>query len=151
MDLKKLAGLLLFSFCSLLAMGQQSTDIKSLKTKILEIGKDSAFDKTIDYLQEEEYFIVSVDKQAGFIQAKKYFPSKKLLSFRVGERMFLNFFIRPLSTGNSQLMLNIYNEDVYTRGTGPENFSYSEEKKMCRDPKKYQNILEGLQKSLSVH
>lgn len=149
MNFKKLAGLLLFSFCSLLAMGQQNTDTEPLKTKILEMCKDSAFDKTIDYLQEQEYFIVSVDKQAGFIQAKKYFPSKKLLSFRAGERVFLNFFIRPLSAGNSRLTLNIYNENVYSRGTGADNFSYSEEKGICKDAKQYQNILEGLQKSLS--
>ncbi|MET3112559.1 hypothetical protein AAKU52_000270 [Pedobacter sp. CG_S7] len=148
MKAKILLALLLLFICTTITFAQIIANDKSFKTIMVTAGKDVAFDKTIDYLQAKDFFIQSVDKQAGFIQAKVFVKHKKILSAKVGERRTMNFILRP--TGNNiNVMLNIYSEGYFF--SGASNGHYYEDKGIIDDAAVYQDILSGLQKALDPY
>lgn len=79
----------------------------------INLPPDSVYYKTIHLLQEKGYFILSLDKQSGFIQAKTYTHDNKILSDRMGDRRIYNFFIYSTEPNFSQLSISIYLERSY--------------------------------------
>lgn len=96
---KSFLGLLLFSCICLTAIAQETT--KPVKAIYVNADQNILFDKLIDFVQNNEYFILSLDKQAGFIQAQKPVEIKKV--FKPNERRTLNFVIRPINENLSQI------------------------------------------------
>src|SRR5690554_5391955 len=135
-----------FSFLSPSAITQPIQDDTSFKTIMVSSGKDAAFDDTIDYLQSQGFFIQSVDKQAGFIQAKVFLKEKKKpFSAKAGELRTLNFVLRPGDSG-TKVVLNIYSEISYFGGDISNRTYYYEDNGIMDDKAVYRDILEGLQK-----
>src|SRR5690554_6136320 len=92
MKIKLLFSTFILILCVTTGFSQTSTEDISFKTITVSYEKDTAFDKTIDFLQASDFFIQSVDKQAGFIQATIFLKErKKLLSAKEGEKRTLNF------------------------------------------------------------
>lgn len=121
----------------------------SNRSIVFDIPFSFVFNNTIDYLQDNGYFIRSLDKQSGFIQARIYLESKKLFSAKDGERRTLNFIIRPSKEHKTIARLTIYLED---RNFGGDNLSrtyYYEDKGICNDESVYQEVSQGLQDYLS--
>ena len=83
---KNFLWILLLSFMSLTAIAQESE--KLVKTIYINASEAILFDRVIDFVQNDEYFILSLDKQAGFIQAQKPISTKKM--FKPDERRTLN-------------------------------------------------------------
>src|SRR5690554_221172 len=118
----------------------------SFKTITVSSGKDATFDHAIDYLQSQDFFVQSVDKQAGFIQAKKFLKGKKkLFSAKAGELRTLNFILRPGESG-TKVVLNIYNEISHFGGDISNRTYYYEDNGIMNDEAVYRDILAGLQK-----
>ena len=102
-----------------------------------EISKDSLHQKTIDYLQENEFCIDCVDLQSGFIKAKKYIDREKLLSTSVGIRIELSIFVKPVKDDKSAISLTIYTVSL------DKNPAYHQEG-ICKDDKLYKTIIQGI-------
>lgn len=130
----------LFCLCFTSAVAQHFT--------IAEINTDSTFNKTIDFLQENKYFIQSLDKEAGFIQAKIYIKHNKVLSAKDGERRTLNFVIRPTKNNHSKISLSIYCEENFFGGENLNRVYYYVDKGVSEDESLYKEVLDKLQKAL---
>lgn len=74
---------MLFSCICLTAIAQETT--KPIKAIYVNADQNILFDKLIDFVQNNEYFILSLDKQAGFIQAQKPVEIKKYSNQMNGE------------------------------------------------------------------
>lgn len=135
-----LLGIFTLLLSSSTIVAQQSTDSNTFKTIDCNLPVDSAFDNIIDYLQDNEYFIVSMDKTAGFIQAKNYIKKKNILSSVVGERQYFNFIIRPSKEKQSSITLNIYSEELIYN----EDYFYLD-KGIIKDKTIYVAFLDALQ------
>lgn len=92
------------------AFAQRKIDEAPFKAIIVNAEKDSAFERTIDRLMETGLFIRSVDKDAGFIQARMFVKDRRILSSKKGERRTLNFVLKPYRSG-TKIVLQIYSED----------------------------------------
>lgn len=129
------------------AFAQKESDDAALKAIIVNVEKDSAFDRVVDRLLETDFVIRSVDKDAGFIQARVFFKDRRILSARKGERRTLNFVLRPNRSG-TKIVLQIYSEDYRFGGdVGNRNYYY-EENGIIEDAAIYQEILEDLRQSI---
>lgn len=145
MKTRKLFVILLLATCPFMSFAQKMTQETSSKTINLSMNKDTLFNEVIDYLQDNSFFLMSIDKQAGFIQAKIYIKNPNILSVKVGERRTLNFIIRPIQENQSKLSLNIYCEEKYfggDSGNGPHY--YYKEIGISEDIAIYKSILDGL-------
>lgn len=147
MKQKILFGILFLSSITIFA--QQRTNDISFKTIKCNLSVDTAFDGTIHYLQDNEYFIVSLERLSGFIQAKIYIKNNKLMSAKAGERRTLNFIIRPAAEKQSSIILNIYSEDFIFSNDVSNRIYYYEDKGISDDKTIYKSILDGLQRFLS--
>lgn len=146
MKMKNLLAAFLLFFCTSIVYAQTGEKNQSFKTITLAIDKETAFDSTIDYLRTRAFFIQSVDMQAGFIQAKVFVKHKKILSAKVGERITMNFILRP--KGNeTKVTLDIYKEDYSFGGSVSNRSYYYEDKGVVQDEALHQDILAGLQKA----
>lgn len=148
MTLKNLSAAVSLCLCFSAVRAQEPAPEPIVKTIEVAVGKDAAFERTIDYLQENDYFILCVDRSAGFIQAKTFIENpKKLFSVKLGERRTLDFMIRP-KEGDSLIRLDIYREIQQYGGDNDAPTIYYKELGISRDPSLYREVLEGLQKAL---
>ena len=141
---KSFLGLLLFSCICLTAIAQETT--KPIKAIYVNADQNILFDKLIDFVQNNEYFILSLDKQAGFIQAQKPVEIKKV--FKPNERRTLNFVIRPINENLSQITLNIRCEEKHWGGSESGHVYYYDDKGVSQNSDLYQNIWDELKSAL---
>ena len=141
---KSFLGLLLFSCICLTAIAQETT--KPIKAIYVNADQNTLFDKLIDFVQNNEYFILSLDKQAGFIQAQKPVEIKKV--FKPNERRTLNFVIRPINENLSQITLNIRCEEKHWGGSESGHVYYYDDKGVSQNSDLYQNIWDELKSAL---
>ena len=141
---KSFLGLLLFSCICLTAIAQETT--KPVKAIYVNADQNILFDKLIDFVQNNEYFILSLDKQAGFIQAQKPVEIKKV--FKPNERRTLNFVIRPINENLSQITLNIRCEEKHWGGSESGHVYYYDDKGVSQNSDLYQNIWDELKSAL---
>mgnify|MGYP000172958561 FL=1 len=148
MKAKLLFGILFFILGNVIVFAQKSTDGTTFKSIENNVTVDKAFNLTIDYLRENGYFLTTLDKQSGFIQAKIYSSNKRLMSGKMGEKRILNFLIRPIHENLAQITLDIYIEEFVFHGT--HNAYYYEDKGISNDSSVYIMILDELQKKLTL-
>ena len=130
-------------------LNASTTDsIDSPKKEIFISGdKDRVFDTTIDYLQNIDFFLLSVDKSSGFIQARSYKKGdKKMFSSKVGERRTVNFVLRQLG-GQTKITLSIYLEEHYFGGEISPRTYYYKDCGIVEDAGAYRELLEGIKSS----
>lgn len=129
------------------AFAQKGSDEAPSKAIIVSAEKDDAFDRTVDRLLETGRFIRSVDKDAGFIQARVFLKDRRVISAKKGERQTLNLVLRPNHSG-TKIVLQIYSEDYLFGGdVGNRNYYY-EENGIVDDDAVYQEILEDLREHI---
>lgn len=150
MKLKKIFVILLLATCPFMTFAQKAANETPVKTIKLIISKDTLFDGIIDYLQDNSFFLMSMDKQSGFIQAKIYIKNPKKLSAKVGERRTLNFIIRPIKENQSKLSLNIYCEEKYYGGDFKNETYFYKEIGASEDAYIYKTILDGLLEAIKA-
>jgi len=144
MKAKGLLVVFIILFYSAAALAQQSAEEKSAKNIVVNYDVATTFDKTLDFLQNNGYFIVSLDKQAGFIQSKIFIKkNRNLITGKIGERRTVNFLIRPLEENQSNVSIDIYIDEHYYL---EEGYSYKDGGK-SDDLELYKNILRNLQNS----
>src|SRR5690554_5059232 len=149
MKVKLVLSAFVLILCATAASTQTLTEETSFKSITLGFKKDITFDKVIDYLQTSDFFIQSVDKQAGFIQATIFLKEKKkLLSAKEGEKRTLNFLLRP-TEGGTRVVLNIYSETRYFGGDISSRTYYYEDNGIMDDEVVYREILNNLQKNIT--
>lgn len=132
-----------------MTFGQKAAKETPIKTIELNISKDTLFDDVIDYLQDNSFFLMSMDKPSGFIQAKIYIKNPKTLSVKTGERRTLNFIIRPIKEDQSTLSLNIYCEEKYFGGDFKNETYFYKEIGVSDDASIYKTILDGLLEAIN--
>lgn len=136
--------ILLLPLYSSAALAQTDKKDQPFKSTTLAVPIEKAFDKIVDYLQVNEMFISTMDKQAGFIQAKAFMKDRKVLSAKMGDRYTFNFILRP-EEAETSLSLNIYVEEYNFGGDVKSRSYYYEDKGILKDKNTYQDILVALQ------
>ncbi len=144
-----LSGILFLFLSNIAAFAGDSTNHTESKRILCNACADSVYHNTIDYLQDNGYFIVSLEKLSGFIQAKIYIKNNKVMSAKVGERRTLNFIIRPATEKQSNITLNIYCEDLIFSGDMSNRVDYYEDKGISSDISLYKNVLDELEEYLT--
>ena len=122
---------------------QQTSNEKTYRTIEVEKNNTEVFNQCIDYWFSMDYFILSIDQNAGFIQAKKFTPINKVFSFKNGDKETYNFLIRPVSSNTSKITLSIYLETQYYSGSDSKVFYY-EDKGISQDEMLYTKTLNNL-------
>lgn len=143
-----LSGLLFLLLSAMPAFAQRPEGY-TFNTIVCNTPVDELFDHTIDYLQDNEYFIVSLDKASGFVQAKIQVKNRKLLSQKWAERRTLNFIIRPVTGKQAIVTLNIYSEELLSDDASATSVHYYMDKGISRDEAAYTPVLEGLKHYLA--
>jgi len=150
MKIKLVLSAFVLILCATAASTQTLTEETSFKSITLAFNKDITFDKVIDYLQTSDFFIQSVDKHAGFIQATIFLKEKKkLLSAKEGEKRTLNFLLRQKDDG-TRVVLNIYSETRYFGGDISTRTYFYEDNGILDDELIYREILDSLQKAVAA-
>ncbi|SHI57111.1 hypothetical protein [Bacteroides stercorirosoris] len=144
---KNFLWILLLSFMSLTAIAQESE--KLVKTIYINASEAILFDRVIDFVQNDEYFILSLDKQAGFIQAQKPISTKKM--FKPDERRTLNFIIKPMNENLSQITLNIRIEERHWGGNESGHVYFYEDKGVSQNSDLYQTVWDELKAALTPY
>ena len=144
---KNFLWILLLSFMSLTAIAQESE--KLVKTIYINASEAILFDRVIDFVQNDEYFILSLDKQAGFIQAQKPISTKKM--FKPDERRTLNFIIKPMNENLSQITLNIRLEERHWGGNESGHVYFYEDKGVSQNSDLYQTVWDELKAALTPY
>lgn len=93
-------------FCMLIAkvtLSQESENRYILE--IPSVDKVSVFEKTLKLLISSKYFIVSTDKESGFIQCKTVIDDKRLVSRKKGEVIHFNFLINSMDSTSTNIYI----------------------------------------------
>ena len=150
MHLRQLT-VLLFLFGSLgvdaVLAQKKAKDEVPLKTIRVGVERGGAFDRTMDYLQKTGFFIQSVDKDSGFIQARVFVKDRRIISITKGERRTFNFVFRP-DGASTKISLRIFHEDFRFSGDVGNRTYYYEEEGLLDDDDAYQEILEALRSDI---
>ena len=73
-----------------------------------EVGKDSLLQKAVAWLVDDGWFVESVDSPSGFVKAKKFENSDKLLSVTTATRTEVSVIIRPAGDAASTFVVQAY-------------------------------------------
>lgn len=73
-----------------------------------EMSKDSLMQKAVTWLVGDGWFVESIDSSFGFVKAKKYEYSDKLLSVTTAKRTEVSVIIRPAGDNASTFVVQAY-------------------------------------------
>lgn len=73
-----------------------------------EVGKDSLLQKAVTWLVSNGWFVESIDSSFGFVKAKKFENSDKLLSVTTATRTEVSVIIRPAGDAASTFVVQAY-------------------------------------------
>ncbi len=73
-----------------------------------EVGKDSLLQKAVTWLVSNGWFVESIDSSFGFVKAKKFENSDKLLSVTTAVRTEVSVIIRPAGDAASTFVVQAY-------------------------------------------
>lgn len=73
-----------------------------------EVSKDSLLQKAVMWLGGDGWFVESIDSSFGFVKAKKYEYSDKLLSVTTAKRTEVSVIIRPAGDNASTFVVQAY-------------------------------------------
>lgn len=73
-----------------------------------EVSKDSLMQKAVTWLVSNGWFVESIDSSFGFVKAKKFENSDKLLSVTTAVRTEVSVIIRPAGDAASTFVVQAY-------------------------------------------
>lgn len=73
-----------------------------------EVSKDSLLQKAVTWLVGDGWFVESIDSSFGFVKAKKFENSDKLLSVTTATRTEVSVIIRPAGDAASTFVVQAY-------------------------------------------
>lgn len=73
-----------------------------------EMSKDSLIQKAVAWLVSDGWFVESIDSSFGFVKAKKFENSDKLLSVTTATRTEVSVIIRPAGDAASTFVVQAY-------------------------------------------
>lgn len=73
-----------------------------------EVSKDSLMQKAVTWLVSDGWFVESIDSSFGFVKAKKFENSDKLLSVTTAARTEVSVIIRPAGDAASTFVVQAY-------------------------------------------
>ncbi len=73
-----------------------------------EVSKDSLMQKAVMWLVSNGWFVESIDSSFGFVKAKKFENSDKLLSVTTATRTEVSVIIRPAGDAASTFVVQAY-------------------------------------------
>lgn len=73
-----------------------------------EMSKDSLMQKAVTWLVSNGWFVESIDSSFGFVKAKKFENSDKLLSVTTATRTEVSVIIRPAGDAASTFVVQAY-------------------------------------------
>lgn len=73
-----------------------------------EVSKDSLMQKAVTWLVSDGWFVESIDSSFGFVKAKKFENSDKLLSVTTAVRTEVSVIIRPAGDAASTFVVQAY-------------------------------------------
>lgn len=131
----------------LILLGCNSTNAQEAKWNEVVIEDDisSAFEKTLDFLMEREFFIENADKESGFIRAKRYIKNKKIISFKYGDIFSVSLLLRTAEPESTKIKLQIYVTEQYISDDGGANYK---DIGLSKKEENYRVFLKGLTESM---
>lgn len=73
-----------------------------------EVSKDSLMQKAVTWLVSNGWFVESIDSSFGFVKAKKFENSDKLLSVTTAVRTEVSVIVRPAGDAASTFVVQAY-------------------------------------------
>lgn len=73
-----------------------------------EVSKDSLMQKAVAWLVSDGWFVESIDSSFGFVKAKKFENSDKLLSVTTATRTEVSVIVRPAGDAASTFVVQAY-------------------------------------------
>lgn len=73
-----------------------------------EMSKDSLMQKAVTWLVSDGWFVESIDSSFGFVKAKKFENSDKLLSVTTATRTEVSVIVRPAGDAASTFVVQAY-------------------------------------------
>lgn len=73
-----------------------------------EVSKDSLMQKAVTWLVSDGWFVESIDSSFGFVKAKKFENSDKLLSVTTATRTEVSVIVRPAGDAASTFVVQAY-------------------------------------------
>lgn len=73
-----------------------------------EVSKDSLMQKAVTWLVSNGWFVESIDSSFGFVKAKKFENSDKLLSVTTATRTEVSVIVRPAGDAASTFVVQAY-------------------------------------------
>lgn len=74
----------------------------------VEVSKDSLMQKAVTWLVSDGWFVESIDSSFGFVKAKKFENSDKLLSVTTATRTEVSVIVRPAGDAASTFVVQAY-------------------------------------------
>lgn len=74
----------------------------------VEVSKDSLMHKAVTWLVSNGWFVESIDSSFGFVKAKKFENSDKLLSVTTATRTEVSVIVRPAGDAASTFVVQAY-------------------------------------------
>lgn len=74
----------------------------------VEVSKDSLMQKAVTWLVSNGWFVESIDSSFGFVKAKKFENSDKLLSVTTATRTEVSVIVRPAGDAASTFVVQAY-------------------------------------------
>jgi hypothetical protein len=102
------------------------------------------FDKLIDYCIDTNHLVLSIDKDAGFIQSRVYVKNKRIITIKDGDRITYTFVLRPTAENSTLIRLQIYQEEKLGRHSATDNSYYYKDLGVSEDVAWYAQMLENL-------
>ncbi|HLQ99028.1 MAG TPA: hypothetical protein VK102_01535 [Sphingobacterium sp.] len=116
---------------------------------IIEDNAQSVFEKTINFLMDRDFFIEGMDKESGFIKAKRYIKDKKVISSKYGEILSISLLLQAIEPENTKIRLQIYVKEQYkSEGFGANYKDLGLSKKETDYTALLKQLLEYTQKKL---
>lgn len=137
------------------SFAQRTAGLQGINTITVSLDSETTYTKSLEYLHNNDFFILTLNKSSGFIQAKKFIKTEKIFSNKQGERLTLNFLITPLNQEESKITLVIYKETGYSEIlSGKEiktsSFSYYEDNGISTDASFYEQVLSELEENIQA-
>lgn len=103
---KNTRGIIAVALLAVAAM--TAAPVRAAEQYRAEVGKDSLMQKAVTWLVSNGWFVESIDSSFGFVKAKKFENSDKLLSVTTATRTEVSVIIRPAGDAASTFVVQAY-------------------------------------------
>ncbi|MCT1530999.1 hypothetical protein M3B46_08340 [Sphingobacterium daejeonense] len=140
--IKYIISLFLLLYLTSTTLAQENS-----KTTILEVAsshQDSIFDRTLSHLILSDFFVVSADKESGFIQCKLVIEDKRWLRLKKGDIIHYNLLFSNESTKDTKIFIQTNLTTKSIQGTYDNSSYFNNDLGLTPEPKYINPLVDQL-------